>query len=62
MNSGWLFYEPRVPAHALARLTDGLHFPYRRLILHVPGYGSSTKRVRGRPLLARSRRWDRANL
>src|SRR6185312_10729413 len=26
-----------MPGNALARITDGLHFPYRRLILHAPG-------------------------
>ena len=32
-----LFHQPRVPGHALARLTGGLHFSYRRLILRANG-------------------------
>src|SRR5882757_9828632 len=34
-SPGCCFY-PRVPRHERARLTFGLHFPYRRLILCVP--------------------------
>src|SRR6266478_1261243 len=31
----WVLFLPRVPRHGRARLTFGLHFPYRRLILCV---------------------------
>src|SRR5260370_22077311 len=31
----WVLFLPRVPRHGRARLTSGLHFPYRRLILCV---------------------------
>jgi len=32
-----VFHQPRVPGHALARLTGGLHFSYLRLILRANG-------------------------
>jgi hypothetical protein len=32
-----LFRQAKLPALALARLTAGLHFPHRQLILRAPG-------------------------
>jgi len=36
------FTKRKLPAHPLARLTAGLHFPYRQLILCAPGASEVT--------------------
>jgi adenylate cyclase len=45
--SCWRFARAKMPGHSEVRLTDGLHFPYRRLILFAsdPRYGG----LKGQP-------------
>jgi TolB-like protein/Tfp pilus assembly protein PilF len=41
------FTKRKLPAHPLARLTAGLHFPYRQLILCAPGASEVTPKRNG---------------
>ena len=42
-----LFHQAKLPQDAPARLTGGLHFPYRQLILRAPGASEVTPRRNG---------------